>query len=97
MHPPGVAGKVSKSGRWPREAIDAEIDWERERNLHGCTHVDPRLGHLAAGCLFLSVLRPDATEVNGFIYLAYGGAVLLIIGLRILGVGLIRKSPDVNE
>lgn len=40
---------------------------------------------------FFSVLRPDATEPNGFIYLAYVGAVVLIIGLLVLGVGLIRK------
>ncbi len=41
---------------------------------------------------FLSVLKPDATEPNGFIYLAYAGAVILAIGLILLGIGLIRKS-----
>lgn len=40
---------------------------------------------------FLSVLRPDATEPNGLIYLAYIGAVVLAVGLLILGIGLIRK------
>src|SRR5215216_4345409 len=30
---------------------------------------------------FLSVLRPDATEPNGLIYLAYVGAVILALGL----------------
>jgi uncharacterized protein YacL len=43
---------------------------------------------------FLSVLRPDATEPNGFIYLAYCGAVVLVIGLLILGIGLIKKRAD---
>ncbi len=50
---------------------------------------------------FLSVLRPDATEPNALIYLAYVGAVLVIGGVLTLGVGLIRKpaaewaaSPD---
>ncbi|MGF7117978.1 hypothetical protein [Methanobacterium oryzae] len=40
---------------------------------------------------FLSVLEPTATEPNGLIYLAYAGAVILTIGLLILGIGLIRK------
>ncbi len=40
---------------------------------------------------FLSVLEPDATEPNGLIYLAYIGAVVLAIGLLILGIGLIRN------
>lgn len=40
---------------------------------------------------FFSVLSPDATEPNGFIYLAYAGAVVLSAGLIILGVGLIKK------
>lgn len=40
---------------------------------------------------FFSVLTPDATEPNGFIYLAYVGAVSLAAGLILLGIGLIRK------
>lgn len=40
---------------------------------------------------FLSVLRPDATEPNVLIYLAYVGAVLVIGGVLTLGVGLIRE------
>lgn len=39
---------------------------------------------------FFSVLPPDATQPNGFIYLAYVGAVLLAAGLLLLGVGLVR-------
>lgn len=39
---------------------------------------------------FLSVLSPDATSPNGFIYFAYAGAVSLTAGLLGLGVGLLR-------
>jgi hypothetical protein len=41
--------------------------------------------------LFLSVLSPDATAPNGLIYLAYVGAVLLGVGVLVLGVGLVRR------
>jgi hypothetical protein len=41
---------------------------------------------------FLSVLSPSATEPNGFIYLAYVGAVILIVGLLLLGIGLLRSN-----
>ena len=40
---------------------------------------------------FFSVLRADATEPNGFIYLAYIGAVLVSAGLLTLGVGILRS------
>ena len=40
---------------------------------------------------FLSVLRPDATEPNALIYLAYLGAVLVVVGVLTLGVGLLRR------
>jgi hypothetical protein len=43
---------------------------------------------------FLSVLQPDATEPNAMIYSAYVGAVVLITGVLVLGVGLIRRSED---
>ncbi|MBI5930431.1 MAG: hypothetical protein HY862_14060 [Chloroflexi bacterium] len=44
---------------------------------------------------FLSVLSPHATDPNAFIYLAYLGAVVLVAGLLVLGIGLIRKdSPQ---
>jgi hypothetical protein len=39
---------------------------------------------------FLSVLAADATEPNGLIYLAFVGAVSLVVGLFTLGVGLLR-------
>ncbi len=40
---------------------------------------------------FLSVLSPEATEPNGLIYLAYVGAVVLALGVFVLGIGLVRK------
>jgi hypothetical protein len=45
---------------------------------------------------FLSVLTPDATASNGFIYLAYVSAVVLAARVLTLGIGLLRspKSPD---
>jgi len=41
---------------------------------------------------FFSMLSPSATEPNAFIYLAYVGAVLLVLGLLVLGIGLVRKK-----
>ena len=52
----------------------------------------PSSAILLPAAFFLSVVRPDATEPNALIYLAYAGAVVLIVGLLILGVGLIRRS-----
>ncbi len=51
----------------------------------------PASAILLPSAFFLSVLRPDATEPNGFIYLAYVGAAVLSTGLVVLGIGLIRK------
>jgi len=51
----------------------------------------PSAAILLPVAFFLSVLRSDATAPNGFIYLAYVGAVVLVIGLVILGVGLLRR------
>jgi hypothetical protein len=52
---------------------------------------------LLPAAFFLSVLRPDATEPNALIYLAYVGAVVLIAGLLIVGIGLIKKPMDIGE
>jgi hypothetical protein len=41
---------------------------------------------------FLSVLSPTATSPNGFIYLAYIGAVSLTIGVLTLGIGLVKSK-----
>jgi len=48
---------------------------------------------LVPAAFFLSVLSPGATAPNGFIYLAYVGALLLALGVLVLGVGLIRRPP----
>jgi hypothetical protein len=54
----------------------------------------PTAAILLPVAFFLSVLRPDATEPNALIYLAYAGAVVLTAGLLVLGVGLLRKATD---
>jgi hypothetical protein len=43
---------------------------------------------------FLSVLSPDARAPNGFIYLAYVGALVLAAGVVTLGIGLLKKGVD---
>lgn len=55
----------------------------------------PSAAILIPAAFFFSVLSPDARAPNGFIYLAYAGAVVLATGLVVLGVGLIR-SRDVT-
>ena len=47
---------------------------------------------LLPAAFFFSVLTPDAKEPNGFIYLAYAGAIILAIGVFTLGIGLVRKK-----
>jgi hypothetical protein len=54
----------------------------------------PASAILLPAAFFLSVLSPDATKPNAFIYLAYVGAVLLAGGLVLLGVGLVRAPRD---
>jgi hypothetical protein len=49
---------------------------------------------LLPAAFFLSVLTPDATDPNAMNYLAYVGAVLLAVGLLVLGAGLIRKRKS---
>ena len=51
----------------------------------------PSAAILLPVAFFLSVLSPDAAEPNALIYLAYLGAVVLVVGLVILGIGLIRR------
>jgi uncharacterized membrane protein len=50
----------------------------------------PMAAILLPVAFFLSVLEPHATDPNPMIYLAYVGAVLVIGGVFILGVGLLR-------
>jgi uncharacterized membrane protein len=54
-------------------------------------HAAPVAAILLPSAFFLSVLSPDATEPNALIYLAYLAAVILSVGLLVLGIGLIRK------
>ena len=50
----------------------------------------PSAAILMPAAFFFSVLPVRATAPNGFIYLAYVGAVVLAVGLVTLGVGLLR-------
>ncbi len=49
---------------------------------------------LVPTAFFLSVLSPDATAPNGLIFLAYVGAVLLAVGVLVLGIGLVRRPAQ---
>jgi hypothetical protein len=49
---------------------------------------------LVPAAFFLSVLSPDATAPNGLIYLAYVGAVVLAVGVFVLGIGLVRRPAQ---
>lgn len=51
----------------------------------------PSAAILLPAAFFFSVLSPHATAPNGFINLAYVGAVILAVALVALGVGLIRR------
>jgi hypothetical protein len=47
---------------------------------------------------FLSVLSSDASQSTPLVYLAYLGAILLVNGLLILGIGLLRaRGPAVED
>jgi hypothetical protein len=54
----------------------------------------PSAAILLPAAFFFSVSAPDATRPNGFIYLAYAGAVILAVGLVVLGIGLLRKARN---
>ena len=51
---------------------------------------------LVPAAFFFSVLSPNATAPNGLIYLAYFGAVLLALGVLVLGVGLVRRPAQTS-
>ena len=51
---------------------------------------------LVPAAFFLSVLSPDAKAPNGLIYLAYVGAVLLALGVLVLGFGLVRRQEQAS-
>jgi hypothetical protein len=67
-------------------ALGARLKWFVRLSL-------PSAAILIPAAFFLSVLRPDATEPNGFVVLAYVGAVVLAGGVVVLGVGLLRRRP----
>jgi hypothetical protein len=56
----------------------------------------PSAAILLPSAFFFSVLRPDATEPNGMISLAYVGALVLASGVVVLGVGLLRRPRRGN-
>ena len=60
-------------------------------------HSIPAAAILLPAAFFLSVASPEATKPNAFIYLAYVGAISLVVGLLVLGVGLIRRRRMVSE
>lgn len=49
---------------------------------------------LVPAAFFLSVLSPHATTPSAVILLAYVGAVLLAVGVLVLGVGLVRRPAQ---
>jgi len=49
---------------------------------------------LVPAAFFLCVVSPDARAPNGLIYLAYVGAVLLAVGVLVLGIGLVRRPAQ---
>lgn len=54
-------------------------------------HFIPLAAILMPSAFFFSVLKADATSPNGFINLAYIGAIILATGVLTLGIGLLRK------
>ena len=70
-----------------------EADLSRRLKALARTSI-PLSAILLPAAFFFSVLTPDATEPNGFIYLAYVGAVLLAAGVLVLGVGLLRSRAS---
>ncbi len=51
----------------------------------------PAAAILMPAGFFLSVISPDADKPNGLIVLTYLGAVVLAIGVFVLGVGLLKR------
>jgi hypothetical protein len=58
-------------------------------------HAAPVAAILLPIAYFLSVLSPTATEPTRLIYLAYVAAIVLALGLVVLGVGLLRSERRV--
>jgi len=66
-----------------------------ERMKQLVRHGTPLAAILIPAAFFLSVLRPESTDPNALIYLAYVGFAVLLFTFVALGIGLIKgKSPD---
>ena len=72
-----------------RYVDEARLSERLKRVVRGAI---PAAAILLPAAFFLSVVSPDASEPNAMIYLAYLGAILLVAGLLVLGIGLIRSA-----
>jgi hypothetical protein len=74
-----------------RYVDDANLSYSMKWFVRGSI---PVAAILVPAAFFLSVLAPNATAPNPLIYLAYVGAVLLALGVLVLGVGLVRRPAQ---
>lgn len=68
--------------------VDDAVLGPRARSV--ARHAIPAAAILLPVAFFGSVLSPNATQPNALIYLAYVGAVSVVVGVLTLGVGLVR-------
>jgi hypothetical protein len=57
-------------------------------------HATPTAAILLPLAYFLSMPLPRSTEPNALIYLAYIGAMILAVGLFVLGIGLLKRNTN---
>lgn len=69
--------------------VDDAVLGDRARGI--ARHAFPAAALLLSAGFFLSVPSPDATEPNALISLSYVGAVVLVVGMVLLGFGLVRR------
>jgi hypothetical protein len=74
-----------------RYVDDANLSYSMKWLVRGSI---PVAAILVPAAFFLAVLSPNATAPNGLIYLAYAGAVLLALGVLVLGIGLVRRPAQ---
>jgi hypothetical protein len=77
-----------------RYVDEATLSWRAKAFVRAAI---PSAAILIPFAFFFSVLRPDATEPNGLIRVAYAGAMLLAAGVITLGVGLLRKAAPLSH
>lgn len=75
--------------------VDDAVLGSRARGV--ARHAFPTAAILLSAGFFLSVLSPDATEPNALISLSYLGAAVLVVGMVLLGVGLVRRTPAAHH